>query len=75
MDRPVVGCGGICGEEQLDVFQADIVEPAVGVPVDQAGTLAVGDDVADDHVADRAGGRLIWPAGLPRLSLRRWMVK
>jgi hypothetical protein len=58
VNRLVVRRLGIGGDEQLDVLQADVIKPALGVPGNQAGSLPVGNDVADDDVANRASGRL-----------------
>ena len=49
--------GDLLYEIEPDVFQADIFEPTIAMPADDAGSLAVRDDVADNHVADGAHGR------------------
>src|ERR1017187_2779027 len=58
-----VGRVRIAGDEQLDAIQANAVQPAFRLPVDDRGSGAVRDDIADGYVADHAGRRLLLALG------------
>ena len=59
VNRPVVPRGEVGGLVEFDVFQAHIIQPAIRMSQDQAGALSMGDDVAQDDVADDARRGLI----------------
>ena len=50
---------GIVRNEQLDIVQADAVEPAIRMPVDQRRSLPMRHHVPDKHIANRSGRRLV----------------
>src|SRR4030095_5999929 len=44
------------GKEKADIVEGDILEIAFGMSQDYACAVAASDDVANDHIADRANG-------------------
>ena len=53
------------GQPELDVFQAHVLQPAIGMPVNAARPFSSRDHVANDDIADGSSGWLI----LPRCSI------
>src|SRR5215831_16615373 len=57
--RPVVRRRGVGREIELDVLETHVLEPTVGMPENQARALAMGDDIAQNNMSDRARRGLV----------------
>ena len=50
--RGVVGRRRIAGDEELDIFKSDSIQPAIRMAIDSGSSLAMYDDIVNDHVVN-----------------------